>query len=48
MLAANYLFAQKMVNKHTTDAEIESMLKANFELFDWQSVYQHHDAVTGT
>ena len=37
-----------MVNQHATDAEIESILKAHFELYDWQSIYQHHDAITGT
>lgn len=46
--AANKLFAQKVLNKETKDEEIKDMLNAKENMLDAMSVFQHHDAITGT
>ena len=46
--AAASVFAEKVIKVGTSDDEINSILEAHDEILDAMSVYQHHDAVTGT
>mmetsp|Transcript_23978 Transcript_23978/g.29811 ORF Transcript_23978/g.29811 Transcript_23978/m.29811 type:complete len:156 (+) Transcript_23978:1223-1690(+) len=48
LLASNKLFAGKVLDQSTNDAEIDSIMNARYTMLDSMGSYQHHDAITGT
>jgi len=46
--ASNKLYAQQVVNQDTTKRQVDDILRAKTWMMDALSVYQHHDAITGT
>ena len=46
--SSSKLFAQKVLNKETTDLKIKEILIAKDRMFDAMGIMQHHDAITGT
>ena len=46
--ASSSLYAQKVLNRDTSDEDIKKMMKSREAMLDAMGVYQHHDAVSGT
>lgn len=48
LIASNYLYSLKALQKETPKHEIDMMLRASNHMLDAMGVYQHHDAISGT
>ena len=46
--AENKLFSQRVIKENATQHEVDEVLKAQDDFLESISLYQHHDAITGT
>ena len=42
------MFVKRLLSHDVTDTEVEEIVQAKNTMLDSMSVYQHHDAISGT